>query len=144
MRLSKCWSSLLLLGMLGFSSAVLAVTPEEDENKKICTKPKFRDFVPEHKAEVATESEISFHVSHNADPVTITATARGEKLNVTVQDKAIFFLVKTKLPALTPGFARIHVTAQAAESKAIQGGCVGQDGWLIKIAGEEPATQPAQ
>jgi hypothetical protein len=143
MKLSKRGNSALLFCAMLFSSAVLAVTPDEDE-KGACKKPKFRDFVPEQKAEVAAESEISFHVSHNADPLTVTADVRGEKMKVNLQDRVTFFLAKTKLPALSPGFARIHVTAMAAEGKAIEGGCLGQDGWLIKIKGEESAAAPTQ
>lgn len=145
MKLSNRWKSALLLSAMVFSSAALALTPEEEEKLKECKRPKFRDFVPEQKAEVDTGTDISFHVSHNADPLTVTAEARGEKMKVNVVDKKTFYLVSGKLPQLTPGFARVHVTAKSAESK-LESGCLGQDGWLIKIKGEEvakPAEQPA-
>lgn len=142
MNLSIRWKSALLLGAMVFSSVALALTPEEEERLKECKRPKFRDFVPEQKAEVDAGADLSFHVSHNADPLSISAEARGEKIKVEVADKKTFYFVKSKLPQLSPGFARIHVMAKSAESK-VESGCWGQDGWLIKIKGEEAAPKPA-
>ncbi len=145
MKLSNRWRGALLLWAMVFSTAALALSPEEEERLKECKRPKFRDFVPEQKAEVDAGADIAFHISHNADPLTVTAEARGEKMKVNVVDKKTFYFVSAKLPQLTPGFARIHVTAKSAESK-LESGCLGQDGWLVKIKGEEvakPAVQPA-
>ncbi|WP_133120720.1 hypothetical protein [Methylomonas sp. Kb3] len=145
MKLSNRWRGACLLGAMVFSTAALALSPEEEERVKECKRPKFRDFVPEQKAEVDAGTEISFHISHNADPLTVTAEARGEKMKVNVVDKKNFYFVTAKLPPLTPGFARVHVTAKSAESK-LESGCLGQDGWLLKIKGEataKPAEQPA-
>lgn len=142
MKLSKHCKSAVLFGAVVFSGSVLAITPDEDE-KQQCKKPKFRDFAPAALAEAAPGADIAFHVSPNADPFTITAEARGEKMKVNVQDKKTFYLVTAKLPALSGGFARIHVTAKAAESKNIESGCMGQDGWLLKIPGEAAAAKPA-
>lgn len=139
MKRSKRWLNLLMLGTVVFSSAALALTPEEEERLKECKRPKFRDFVPEQKAEVDPGATLSFHVSHNADPLSITAEARGEKLKLDVVDKKTFYFAKAALPQLAPGFARIHVMAKSAESK-VESGCWGQDGWLIKIKGEVPAA----
>lgn len=128
MKLTTSWKNLILISAVIFSNTAMAVTPAEDEEKE-CKKPKFRDFVPAAKAEVSPESEISFHVSRGADPHSVTADAKGEKMAVNVQDKATFLKVTAKLPAsIRDDFARIHVTAKAAE-----GGCMGQDGWLIKV-----------
>lgn len=143
MKLSNRWKSVLLLSTMVFSSAALALSPEEEERLKECKRPKFRDFVPEQKAEVDAGTDISFHVSHNADPFTVSAEARGEKMKVNVVDKKTFYFVSAKLPPLSPGFARIHVTAKSAESK-LESGCLGQDGWLIKIKGEEALAKPAE
>ncbi|WP_446809912.1 hypothetical protein ACH50O_22105 [Methylomonas sp. 2BW1-5-20] len=145
MKLSNRWRGALLLWAMVFSTAALALSPEEEERLKECKRPKFRDFVPEQKAEVDAGADIAFHISHNADPLTVTAEARGEKMKVNVVDKKTFYFVSAKLPQLTPGFARIHVTAKSAESK-LESGCLGQDGWLVKIKGEEvakPAVKPA-
>lgn len=141
MKLSNRCKSALLLSAMVFSSAALALSPEEEEKLKECKRPKFRDFVPEQKAEVDAGADIAFHVSHNADPFTITAEARGEKIKVNVVDKKTFYFVTSKLPQLSPGFARIHVTAKSAESK-LESGCLGQDGWLVKIKGDEAAAKP--
>lgn len=136
MKLANCWKTTVLVSAVLFTNAAFAVTPAE-ETEKECKIPKFRDFLPVALSEVAPESEISFHVSRGADPLTVTAEAKGEKMPVSVQDKTTFLLAKAKLPAaLRDGFARIHVTANAVE-----GGCLGQDGWLIKI--QDGATAPA-
>ncbi len=128
MKLANCWKTVVLISAVMFANAAFAVTPAE-ETEKECKKPKFRDFLPAPKSEVAPESEISFHVSRGADPATVKATAKGEKIAVNVKDKTTFLLATAKLPAtLRDGFARLHVTANAVE-----GGCLGQDGWLIKI-----------
>ncbi|QWF69593.1 hypothetical protein KEF85_09385 [Methylomonas paludis] len=126
------WKRIILISTLIFSSTAWAVTPDE-EDEKVCKKPKFRDANPGHLAEVAPESQISFHASRGTDPGSVTAEAKGEKLTVTVTNKVTFLLVNAKLPAtLRDGFARVHVTAKAAD-----GGCLGQDGWLLKI--KDPA-----
>jgi hypothetical protein len=145
MKSSNRWRSALLLSAMVFSSAALALSPDEEERLKECKRPKFRDFAPEQKSEIDSGGDVAFHVSHNADPFTVTAEARGEKMKVNVVDKKTYYLVSAKLPQLTPGFARVHVTAKSAESK-LESGCMGQDGWLLKIKGEEvakPAEQPA-
>ncbi len=139
MKLANCWKSVVLISAVLFTNAAWAVTPAEEPEKE-CKKPKFRDFAPAALSEVSPESEISFHVSRGADPASVTATAKGEKMAVNVKDKTTFLMATAKLPAtLRDGFARLHVTANALE-----GGCLGQDGWLIKIqeAGA-PATPVA-
>jgi len=135
MKLSNLWKSAFLLTILLGAQAAMAVTPEEEAEKK-CIKPKFRDFSPAPKSEVMPESEISFHINRHADPNHIKASAKTIPLKLTVADKKTFYYVKAKLPAeLTEGFARIHVEAKAAE-----GECIGQDGWLIKVKGQGAAA----
>lgn len=143
MKTITSWTSAVALGLLVVSTSLFAVTPDEEEEKK-CIKPKFRDFVPEAKAEVNPGSDIGFHISHNADPLHITAEAKGLKLAVKVRDRNTFFEAHTQLPAeLSNSFARITVRA-----KAMEGDCVASDGWLIKIkpkAGEAAAlTAPTK
>lgn len=136
MKLANCWKTAVLISAVLFTNAAFAVTPAE-ETEKECKKPKFRDFLPAPKSEVKPESEISFHVSRGADPSTVIAEAKGERMPVSVQDKTTFLKATAKLPStLRDGFARIHVAANAAE-----GGCLGQDGWLIKI--QDGAAAPA-
>jgi hypothetical protein len=125
------WKNIIVILAVIFSNNGFAVTPEEEEAMNKCVKPKFRDFMPAHMAEALPGSEISFHVKVGADTNSIIATAKNEKMPVTVTDKKNFLLVKAKLPAsLGEGPARLHVAAKAAD-----GGCLGQDGWLIFIKG---------
>ena len=132
MKFAKYWKSTILISLALLANTAFAVTPAEEERKE-CKKPKFREFVPAPQAEVLPEAEISFHVSRDADVLHITAEAKGEKLPLEIKHRVTRIEVKTKLPAsIQDGFARIHVTAKAAE-----GQCIGQDGWLIKIKGAE-------
>jgi hypothetical protein len=136
MKFAKCCKSLVLISVVVFANTAFAVTPGDDERKE-CKKPKFREFLPAPQVEVPPESEVSFHISRDADPLHITAEAKGEKLPLEIKHRVTRIEVKTKLPAsIQEGFVRIHVTAKAAE-----GECIGQDGWLIKIkAADAPAT----
>ncbi len=136
MKSIQACKSVLLLITLMLTQAALAITPAEEEAEKKCTKPKFRDFVPAPKSEVAPESVISFHINRFADREHVAATAKNLPMKVEVVDKKTFYYVKAKLPAeLREGFARIHVVA-----KSIEGDCIGQDGWLIKVVDKTAST----
>ena len=140
MKFAKSWKSVILVSAVVFTNAALAVTPDEEDRKE-CKKPKFREFFPAPTTEVLPESEISFHISRDADILHISATAKGEKLPLDIKHRVTRIEVKSRLPAsLREGFARIHVTAKAAD-----GECIGQDGWLIKIKGaDEPVAAVAE
>ena len=142
MQASKSLKTLLTVGIVLFSTSIFAVTPDEEEDKK-CIKPKFRDFAPANHTEVNPGSELTFHVSHNADPTKITADAKGQKLTLNIKDRKIFFEVKSQLPKeLNSPFVRINTHAKSNE-----GECIGQDGWLLKIktpASEAIKTSEAQ
>lgn len=128
MKLPQSWKHVILLTTLVFAQAVSAETPAEETEKK-CIKPKFRDFSPAHKAEVAPETQISFHINRFADPLHIGASAKKISMPVEIVDKQTFYYVTAKLPKeLRDGYARIHV-----EAKSTEGDCVGTDGWLIQI-----------
>ncbi|MBS4050019.1 MAG: hypothetical protein KGZ69_02300 [Methylomonas sp.] len=138
MKLSTSWKSAILLTGLAFAPLVSAITPAEETEKK-CVKPKFRDFSPAPNSEVKPETEISFHINRNADPLHIGASAKKIPLKVEIDDKKTFYYVTAKLPAeLRDGYARIHIEAKSAE-----GDCIGQDGWLVKI-GEKAAAPKAE
>lgn len=138
MKLSTTWKTAILLTGLAFAPLVSAITPAEETDKK-CIKPKFRDFSPAPKSEVKPETEISFHINRNADPLHIGASAKKIPLQVEVEDKKTFYYVTAKLPAeLRDGFVRIHIEAKSAE-----GDCIGQDGWLLKI-NQNPAAPKAE
>lgn len=144
MKSSTSWQCAILLTGLAFAPLVSAITPAEETEKK-CVKPKFRDFSPAPNLEVKPESDISFHINRNADPLHVSASAKKIPLKVVVNDKKTFYYVTAKLPAeLRDGFARIHIEAKAAE-----GDCLGQDGWLIKVseqagAASETKTETAE
>lgn len=139
MKLTANWKTVIIICALAFAQTALAVKPKDEEEKE-CKKPKFREFAPADKAEVAPESEVAFHISRGAEANSITATARGEKIDLTVRDRINFLTAVGKLPAhLRDGYARIHITAKAAE-----GGCMGQDGWLIKIIEPAAKTEPTE
>jgi hypothetical protein len=136
MKLTLLYKSVVFISALIFTGSVLAITPDEDD-RKVCKKPKFRDFVPANNAEALPEAEIAFHVSRGADPNHIKAEAKGQKLALTVVNKVAYLLVTAKLPPdIRDGYARIHVTAKAED-----GECVGSDGWLVKL---KQVNQPAQ
>ncbi len=138
MQTTSSWKSVFFLGLLVVSTSIFAVTPDEEEDKK-CIKPKFRDFAPAAKSEVIPGSEITFHVSHNTEPNTIGAEAKGQKMKVNVKDRKTFYEVKTNLPAeLRNTYARISVHA-----RGLEGECIGHDGWLIQIKGDETAVTAA-
>jgi len=131
--------SLFLVVTLAFAGQAMAVKPNEEEPKE-CKKPKFRDFVPAHKAEVAPESELSFHVSRGAALTSVSAEAHGEPVALEVVNRKTYISAKAKLPAnLRDGFVRITVNARAEE-----GDCLGQDGWLIKVVDSAPVTAAEQ
>lgn len=138
MNIKSSWKSALALTMLLSSTSLFAVTPDEEEEKK-CIKPKFRDFSPATKSEVDPASEISFHVTHNANPESIGAEAKSIKMVTTIRDRKTFYEVHAKLPGdLSNSYARINVHAKPAE-----GECLGQDGWLLKIKPKPGEVQPA-
>lgn len=138
MKLRNAWKSAFLLTTLFFAQAASAITPAEEVDKK-CIKPKFRDFVPAPKSEVAPESEISFHMNRIGDPAHVLATAKKIPMQIEIIDKQNFYLIKAKLPEqLRNEYARIHIEARSTE-----GDCSGQDGWLIKISGGEAVEQAA-
>lgn len=135
MKLSRLWKYSILVCSMLFVQTVFAETPAEETDKK-CIKPKFRDFAPADKSEVAPESKITFHINRYADPLHIAASAKKIPMKVEVNDKKTFYLVTAKLPKeLTDGFVRIHI-----EAKSTEGDCIGQDGWLIKV---RPNSNPA-
>ena len=134
MKLPNAWTSAFLLTTLIFAQTASAITPAEEVDKK-CIKPKFRNFAPEPKAEVLPASEISFHMNRIGDPAHVIVTAKKIPMKVEVIDKNNFYFIKAKLPEeLTNEFARIHIEARSTE-----GDCSGQDGWLIKITGDQAA-----
>ena len=118
--------------LLFLFSALFAETafPYEADNDLVeCKKPKFRKFIPADKSEVAPGSELSFHVTHVVDPHKIELTAKKIPIEVTVEDRNAFYIVRGKLPDSLQGtYARISIKAIAKL------GCSARGGWLLKIS----------
>jgi hypothetical protein len=135
---------IVLLGVMFFSHSVFAYNAGNVEKK--CKPPKFKDFNPPEKTkdspvpEVAAEAEISFTVSGFADPTTIRAFAKKEKLKLDIIDKNSFYKVSSKLPASLNGkYARIDLRV-----KAQSGECHTKGGWLIKINKAESGSSTTE
>ncbi|MGR9114930.1 MAG: hypothetical protein ACU85E_04135 [Gammaproteobacteria bacterium] len=130
-----------LLGALSVSNQAFAYTDEKTE--EICKDPKIKGFnLPTYNAtdknEVPPEAELSFTVSGWTDPETIVVTAKNEPLDLSIENKMIFFRVKAKLPASLNGkFVRVNVRAKAVL------GCKGETGWLLKVANADTAAKMA-
>jgi len=127
-----------LIGSIGFTSSVFAYGASDTNNG--CKKPRFKSFTPVHKSEVNPESEISFTVSGYANPDTIKVVAKNVPLKAKVVHKMSFYAVSATLPdSLIGRYARIHVSAEGML------GCVGKDGWLLKIRDKvEDASSTAE
>ncbi|MFU8790374.1 MAG: hypothetical protein ACNA7G_15200 [Methylobacter sp.] len=95
-----------------------------------CLKPQLTKFLPANMTTVAPESEFSFLAFNVEKPGQIKVTVKGIPVEVSVEDKDAFFLVKGKLPAeLANTVARINIKVTAKLSR-----CNGENGWLVKIS----------
>jgi len=94
-----------------------------------CFKAKISHYKPEHLATVAPGSEFSFTVSGSNGPNHIHVSIRQQPVEVSIEDKENFYLVKGKLPAeLKNETVRINVRVKAKMSK-----CDADGGLLLKI-----------
>lgn len=140
MKIIKSLVQIVILGAI-FSHSAFAYNSRTDDEK--CNLPKFRNFNPPEKTkdspvpEIEAEGEISFSVSGYADPTTIRAVAKDQKLKLNVENRNSFHLVTAKIPAVLNGkYVRIHIKATAKT-----GFCVGKDGWLIKVKKAKEAVE---
>ena len=119
----------LCLPLLLLSITANAWAYGSSSSTKTCTAPKFSEFVPADKSEVAAESEFSFIASASTYPESIKVTVKKQPVAINVTEKSGAFLVTGKLPAsLQNTYARISISAKGPSR------CQGSDGWLIKIA----------
>lgn len=96
---------------------------------KSCTKPKFSNFVPADKSEVAAQSDFSFTASANTYPESIKVTVKKQPVEISVSEKNGAYLVTGQLPeSLQNTYARINIDAEGPNR------CKGNGGWLVKIA----------
>jgi hypothetical protein len=111
------------------TSNVWAYGGSSSSSQKACTKPRFSEFVPADKAEVAAQSAFSFTASPPTYPESIKVTVKDQPVDVKVTPKAQGFQVTGTLPdKLKGGYARININAEG------HNGCKGNGGWLVKIA----------
>lgn len=120
-----------LIAVLAFSSSAMAYGSKYTSDG--CKKPHFKSFEPvaynqDTKIEAEAEAEISFTVSGNAEPGSIHIVAKKIPLKFKAVNKDTYYEVTAKLPPELSGkYARINVDATAMM------GCLGKDGWLVKI-----------
>lgn len=98
-------------------------------NEPSCIKARITRYSPEHLATVAPGSEFSFAVSGSNGPGHIHVSIRQEPVEVSIEDKETFYLVKGKLPDdIKRETVRISVKAKAKVGK-----CDADGGWLLKV-----------
>lgn len=132
------FAGLILIAQNSFANEV-------EKQEEVCKIPKLLDFnLPEYalpeKHEVAPESVFSFKVSdRGAHPKKIKVMAKDKSLPLEITQNSSFIYVKGKLPPeFTGQFVRLHAFV------GTELGCIGKDGWLIKVAaGTEAAASPA-
>lgn len=94
-----------------------------------CIKAKISRNKPEHLAQVAPGSEFSFAASGSNGPGHIHVSIKNQPIDVTIDDKETFYLVKGKLPEdIKNTVVRISVTLKSKVGK-----CDAVDGWLLKV-----------
>lgn len=94
-----------------------------------CIKAKMSRFNPEHMTSVAPGSEFSFAASGTNGPGHIHVSIKQQPIDVTIEDKDTFYLVKGKLPEdIKNSVVRISV-----ELKSKVGKCDAEGGWLLKV-----------
>lgn len=95
-----------------------------------CIKAKISRMQPEHLATVAPGSEFSFAASGSNGPGHIHVSIQQQPVEITVEDKETFYLVKGNVPAdIRNKAVRISVQLKAKYSK-----CDAEGGWLVKVS----------
>ena len=134
MQINKILAALLTIG---FCNTVSAQSTERHGghvgggggDTASCIKAKISHYKPENLAVVAPGSEFSFIVSGSNGPGHIHVSIRQEPVDLTVEDKDTFYLVKGKLPAgLKNETVRLSIKAKAKVGK-----CDADGGLLLKI-----------
>lgn len=95
-----------------------------------CIKAKISRYTPEHLATVAPGSEFSFAASGSNGPGHIHVSIKQQPIEVTIEDKDTFYLVKGKLPKeIKNSVVRISVSLKSKFSR-----CDAEGGWLLKVS----------
>nr|WP_305888735.1 hypothetical protein [Methylomonas sp. SURF-2] len=95
-----------------------------------CIKAKISRYSPEHMSTVSPGSEFSFAASGSNGPGHIHVSIKQQPIEVTLEDKESFYLVKGKLPAdIKNTVVRISVSLKSKVSR-----CDAEGGWLLKVS----------
>lgn len=94
-----------------------------------CIKARASRFKPEHLASVTPGAEFSFVASGANGPGHIHVSIKQKPIDVTVEDKETFYVVKGKLPEdIKNTMVRISVALKSKFPK-----CNEDTGWLLKV-----------
>lgn len=94
-----------------------------------CIKAHIAKFNPAHLVATKPQSEFSFVAFNVYKPDLITVTVKNQPVDVDIEFKDPFYIVKGKIPeGLTNTVARVNVKIAG---KA--GACDSENGWLLKI-----------
>jgi hypothetical protein len=97
-------------------------------SKKVCKKPVFSQFSPEHLTEVQAQSQFSFDASSSTDPSSIRVTVKKLPVEVKIEQMGGGYQVSGLVPAELAGkYARVQIKAKGINN------CPGSDGWLLKV-----------
>ena len=121
---------------LGFSNSVWSQsqhgghTGGSSSRDSGCIKAKVSNFQPANMETIAPGGEFSAFVSGSNGPGHIHVTIRNQAINVSVENKDTFYVVKGKLPAeIRNETVRISISAKAKNSQ-----CDSDTGWLLKVS----------
>lgn len=97
---------------------------------RACTKPKFSQFTPADKSQVAANADFSFLASAQTNPDSISVSIKDQPIAISISPKGqTGFEVTGKVPESVKGaFARIKINAEGPN------GCKGSDGWLLQVS----------
>ena len=95
-----------------------------------CIKAKISRYTPEHLSTVAPGSDFSFAASGSNGPGHIHVSIKQQPIDITIEDKETFYLVKGKLPKdIKNTVVRISVMLKSKFGK-----CDSDGGWLLKVS----------
>ena len=128
MTLSRGLGVLILMAVATHASAYGVGDNSRSGSVNTCNKPRFTDFEPADKSEVAPGSSFSFRASGNTHPETIKVSVKGicAVIHVGAKSPGTSVVVHGTLPAELKGeYAKILIEAQT--------NCKGTGSWLVKI-----------
>ena len=131
MQIRQLFMALFIFGFFNTANAQSTghIGHGGDGGALACVKAKITHYHPEHLATVAPGSEISFIVSGSNGPGHIHVIVRDEPLELTLEDKDAYYVVKTHLPAKYKNEAvRVNIRVEAKYSR-----CDVDGGLLLKV-----------